>query len=65
MRKRYSISRSVSVYSILSGGAVSPGAPLVGAGEVLSMGFLLRRGPTPAAMALTTPAVEGSPSFLP
>lgn len=39
MQKRYSNSRSVGVYSILSGGVVSPGDPACRSGQVCILGL--------------------------
>lgn len=58
MQKRYSNSWRSSVYSTLSGGVVSPGAPAGTGGRSRIYGHCSRRGCTPAAKAHTTPAVN-------
>ena len=54
-----------AVYSILSGGVVSPGAPACTSGRSRIYGHCSRRGRTPASKALTPPALDGALFFCP
>ena len=54
-----------AVYSTMSGGVVSPGAPACTSGRSCIIGHCLRRGRTPASKALTTPALDDALFFCP